>query len=249
MKYFLGVNMAVFYKLAPEAGVEIAFVLDYIRGMCSSENEKIKEKRLTFKSSFWTWIDYTRLLKELPFLNTVKSVSSVSKAINFLKTTGFIEIKRWKNNKSYIKMTEKADILYFSSDNADSHLEFPAGNSRVSLGKLSIYNNSNSSNKLVIDKEIIDNIYLSFVENIHPGAKLRDKGKTKIITRLESFSEDELIQAIENFSNDEWWMKHNAKRGIPWFFHTDERIDQFLALEKTVDKTKGLRGRPLNLAN
>ena len=67
---------------------------------------------------------------------------------------------------------------------------------------------------------------------------LTDAAKEKIKTRLKTFSLQNLLLAIENFSKAEWWMTNNGVRGMAWFFHTDDRIEQFLNL-KTEVKSKG----------
>lgn len=71
-------------------------------------------------------------------------------------------------------------------------------------------------------------------EKIHKLRKRKNKyyvtpnAKNKIFKRLEIFSEEEILKAIDNFSKDSWWMRHNAHRGIAWFFHNSDRIQLFL---------------------
>jgi len=77
----------------------------------------------------------------------------------------------------------------------------------------------------------LNNIYMSFKEKINNKSKLTNSAKNKIKVRLKTYSEDELLTAIANFSKDTWWMEHNAQRGVAWFFHTDDRIDQFLNIK------------------
>jgi len=75
-------------------------------------------------------------------------------------------------------------------------------------------------------------------EKIHKLRKKKNKyyvtpnSKNKIFKRLEIFSEEEILEAIDNFSRDSWWVSHNAHRGIQWFFHTNDRIELFLNLPK-----------------
>lgn len=68
---------------------------------------------------------------------------------------------------------------------------------------------------------------------------------TKITIRLEHFSEAELIQGIDNFAADVWWMSNNAHRGANWFFHSDDRSDQFLNMKPRKDnQTNGQNQLP-----
>lgn len=75
------------------------------------------------------------------------------------------------------------------------------------------------------------NIYMSYKEKINSGSRLTDSAKKKIKNRLKTFSEKELLEAINKFSESPWWVEHNSQRGVAWFFNSDDRIDQFLNLK------------------
>jgi hypothetical protein len=47
---------------------------------------------------------------------------------------------------------------------------------------------------------------------------------------MKEYTPQELAEAIQNFSEDTWWMENNAYRGLKWFFHNEDRIEQFLKL-------------------
>lgn len=74
-------------------------------------------------------------------------------------------------------------------------------------------------------------IYKHYQEKINKGSKLLDKAKEKIKARLKVYSLDDLKKAMDNFSADGWWMKNNAHRGVAWFFHSDERIEQLMNMK------------------
>ena len=82
-----------------------------------------------------------------------------------------------------------------------------------------------------IDEELLKNIYAHYTEKIHKSSRLTNGGKTKIKKRLESYTEAELLQAINNFSESKWWMENNSHQGVEWFFKSDERIDKLLNLK------------------
>ena len=93
--------------------------------------------------------------------------------------------------------------------------------------------------KITLDK--INNIYKTFKEKINNGNRLTIKAKLKLKTRLKTFTEQDLLKAIDNFSKDSWWMEHNSNRGVAWFFHSDERIDGLINLkpiEKIINEIK-----------
>ena len=76
--------------------------------------------------------------------------------------------------------------------------------------------------------------------------------------RLQEFDEKQLQRSIENFSKDEWQMKHNVHRPMKWFFATEDRIEEFLnlkskssrisleALEQQIEKDNQTRERLAN---
>jgi len=76
----------------------------------------------------------------------------------------------------------------------------------------------------------VEKIYKFYVSRILPGARLTKLSKEKILTRMKEYSPQELAEAIQNFSEDTWWMENNAYRGLKWFFHNEDRIEQFLKL-------------------
>jgi|SRR3989344_5881871 len=87
----------------------------------------------------------------------------------------------------------------------------------------------------------IENIYAHYKEKIHQASRLTDGAKAKIKQRLKTYKEEELLGAIDNFSESKWWMENNAHRGVAWFFKNDDLIDQILNLKpnkKTEEKSK-----------
>jgi len=94
---------------------------------------------------------------------------------------------------------------------------------------------SNVGKKIEVDKFKIDEAIIKIVNvyniKIQKKAKLTDKAKNKIILRLSEFKFVDIVEAINNFSNDNWWMTNNSHRGIAWFFHTEDRIEQFINLK------------------
>ncbi|MFA5395017.1 MAG: hypothetical protein WC346_03260 [Methanogenium sp.] len=84
----------------------------------------------------------------------------------------------------------------------------------------------------------IQTIYEAYVGKILPGSRLTATAKAKISTRLKEFSIEEILQGIDNFSKDSWWMENNAKRGITWFFYSEDRTEQFKNLTPRQKNTK-----------
>jgi hypothetical protein len=79
-------------------------------------------------------------------------------------------------------------------------------------------------------KAKIEDLYAYYKLKINKRSRLIKKAEQKITARLKEYTADELKKAIDNFSQDEWWMKNNAHRGVAWFFHSEDRIEQFINL-------------------
>jgi len=65
-----------------------------------------------------------------------------------------------------------------------------------------------------------------------PTARLKTADKEKMKERLVEFHPREIIRAMTNFGESEWWMNNpDIPKTIGWFFASDERIDKFLSLD------------------
>jgi len=94
-----------------------------------------------------------------------------------------------------------------------------------------IENNKTNKKPYLSANADVQNIFEHFGKIIKSTSRLTQSAKLKITTRLKTFSVEELKTAIDQFSKDEWWVENNSNRGVAWFFHNDDRIDQFLNLE------------------
>lgn len=79
-------------------------------------------------------------------------------------------------------------------------------------------------------KNEIQHLYAYYKVKVNNQSRLIEKAIQKIKSRLKEYPVEDLKKAIEQFSKDDWWMKNNAHRGVAWFFHSEERIEQFLNL-------------------
>ena len=81
-----------------------------------------------------------------------------------------------------------------------------------------------------IDKETLELIYNHYKTKIQPTSISNKTALPKINARLRTYTKEELIKTIDLFSEDAWWMSHNATRGATWFFNSDARTEQFLGI-------------------
>mgnify|MGYP001562473240 CR=1 FL=1 len=91
--------------------------------------------------------------------------------------------------------------------------------------------NNNINNNINENSKECASLFSAYKEKIRKNAQLTDESKRKIQLRLKSYKLDQLLEAISRFSSNSWWMENNSGRGIAWFFHSDDRIEQFLAIE------------------
>ena len=81
-----------------------------------------------------------------------------------------------------------------------------------------------------------------YKEKICPEEVLEDESRKMIKNKLGAFSCDELEQAIDNFSKNDWWMEKNGYRGAEWFFKSNDKIRQWLKMSSfSEDKKETLR--------
>jgi hypothetical protein len=85
--------------------------------------------------------------------------------------------------------------------------------------------------KKIKKEKKVKRIYSLYQEKINKRSQLTKQSKIKIKLRLDEYSEAKLLRAIDNFSKDSWWMDNNKHRGLAWFFHSEDRIEQLLNLE------------------
>lgn len=75
-------------------------------------------------------------------------------------------------------------------------------------------------------------------EHVQPKSRMLKAGRDKIKARLKTFSPEDLMLAVDQFRDYRdkdgvaWWMDNCGWRGLAWFFHTDNRVEQFLNLEQ-----------------
>lgn len=78
--------------------------------------------------------------------------------------------------------------------------------------------------------EQVAEIAQTYNARIKEGSRLTEESKSKIRTRLKTYSVEEIRTAIHHFADDAWNMANNGGRGMAWFFHSDDRIDGFINL-------------------
>ncbi|PIZ00162.1 hypothetical protein COY62_04145 [bacterium (Candidatus Howlettbacteria) CG_4_10_14_0_8_um_filter_40_9] len=167
------------------------------------------------------------------------SRKQIIRALRSLEQKGFITSVKSSMTNEYSLVTE-VHQEQGTKVNQSSVLTSPATGVEMSQsGDKKIHTINNQS----IEKTI-EIIYRYYLEKIFPGTRevskyriprLTDKSKQKIIDRLVDFPPGIIRHAIDNFSNDEWWMKTNSTKGLAWFFGSEDQIQQFVNLDASDD--------------
>ena len=239
MKYSIFINQKNITELAPKLDIVDAAILDFLIHFCSSDDKKIKQ--MTFQeegiSYRYTWINYGYLIEQMPLLG-IRQKTSITNRLQKISDEGFIKTFYAKDQNVYIRLTEKIKSLYFEESEPSIKTDRPSVKTD-SYHQFKLIDNNNNINQLdTLNKNIpspskeIQEIYSFFKEKVHFGSRLTDDAKLKIKNRLKNgFTIDELKKAIDNFSQDSWNMQRNSGRGVAWFFHSDNRTDQFINMK------------------
>ena len=144
-----------------------------------------------------------------------------------------------KNPKRIVYEYSNGEQYYISGQALQSYLDNVKAASIFFVLHSNKFNDVKWKKVKTKEKQIDDTILIKAYNNkIHAIRKKDDKfiisdtAKNKIQARLKDFTETELLEAIDNFANAEWWMKNNSHRGIKWFMHTQDRIEQFINLSE-----------------
>ncbi len=153
----------------------------------------------------------------------------VRNSITRLVENGYIEANYGDEKKRTRKSLNPLVVIGRVSVSAEMGV---SGNTETGVsGNTEQKKTSNKKDNNTFHNETLQAIYDHYKKKICSSSRLTEKAKSKIATRLKTFSSDELYKAINNFSDSQWWMDKNSHRGVAWFFHSDDRIDQFLNLK------------------
>lgn len=87
-KYTIIIRQKAFIDYEVKISLELAGLLDYLMGMCLETNEKINAER----EDGFTWVNYDKILSDMPLL-TGRSTASISNKISQLEKLGLINTK------------------------------------------------------------------------------------------------------------------------------------------------------------
>lgn len=161
----------------------------------------------------------------------------IDRILNFFKTEHQIE------QQMFPKFRLITIINYNKYQQSEPQNEPQVSHRRAtSEPQVSTNNNDKNDNNEKNDKKMTI-IYMSYKNKINQLSRLTISSKRKIKARLREYTLEQLLEAIDKFAKDSWWMEHNASRGIAWFFHSEDRIDQFLNITKRSVEAYKVKGK------
>ena len=93
---------------------------------------------------------------------------------------------------------------------------------------------SNEQNASTIDSKAIEKkiekMYTLYSNIIRSGQRLTREAKENIKARFNEYWPEELVCALKNVRENEYWKGIAETQTVAWFFSSEERVAQFLAL-------------------
>jgi len=75
---------------------------------------------------------------------------------------------------------------------------------------------------------------------INPKVSVNSDATFAIERRLQEFTIEELLLAVENFSKNEWFMRHHRFHPIPWLFSDEDKVSNWTHEPSTVENLEPL---------
>jgi len=141
MKYNININQKGL-EFDKNISMVDASVIDWIHTFCGTNNRKINSQKV----DGFTWVNLTHLMTDMPLLR-ITSRGGASKLLTRLADLGYID-KKTEKRKTYVRPTEKIDILYF--DKVVSLKKDVVSKSEQSCELGENYHNTNNTN-IILD--------------------------------------------------------------------------------------------------
>ena len=205
MKYNININQVKLNEIANWIDLKEAAILDYLIVICKTNNKKVAQKR----KDWFTWVNYTRLIEDMPLLN-IKSKWAITPKIKTLEKYGLINLKtHWQD--VYVSLTEKVDELFL--DITVQRNEQPSHRNRQTVHE----NEQNCSQKWTADRSYLwtnnNTIYNNNTDNTKSkNFKFQSKRELKdFITEM--YNKDNLLFDINHLKYIWPWLEKLRERG------------------------------------
>jgi len=199
--------------LAKEIGVERRAVGNYIEELKKFGLIETKRRGLN-KSNYYFFLDNVVLRDALTnsLIDADKDISEVQDGAD--------------NKESHLKDSQIKEGKNISNPDGLSSLSNPDKKGKsmpiqpIDLGK---------KKQLEEDvKELIHNYRKKISQSYDPQITSETTGLIK--RALEMFTKEELLEGIDRYSENEWWMAYTAQNGIDWYFGERGHLTRFMYL-------------------
>jgi hypothetical protein len=165
-----------------------------------------------------------------------KSLDNISHMLSKLEKLGIIKCEyKIKSGGGKIRLVQwlSSELRQDSGQNLGETQVYINKNKENKNKEIYIMSNNGKTEKVGKEElsKLVERIFIAYREKIQKKGRLTEGAKKKVVARLKEFTVEELLDAIDKFSRDNWWMENNGERGMKWFFHTEDRIEQFINLK------------------
>lgn len=241
MKYNININQVAL----AETSIDLmgAAILDYLYILCNSKNEKIQKQRIVIDSKWYTWVNYQKLIEDMPLLR-INTKSTMSVRVKNLENIGFIRIYTdKKQQKTYICFTEKVDELFVETNGTVRENERNRSSTRTntitndSVTKTHIAAPSAAPSKPVkkktkkVAKPVVP---IDFVEEIKKYED-SDQRHINIIASYMEYRKKSLLLKIKNNVQLSVFTKRHCRAAVQladMAYSDDELVDMFDTVQK-----------------
>lgn len=176
------------------------------------------------------------------------STRQVDNYVTELKEFGLIDVKRngcGKNNNYYFLHHDCLNESYRLPNAFDKEWKYEDSLDVQQVADIlyKIKSNKNPTKQILLPdyagetiEEIenftkdIFNVVDFFKEKINPNVKFTRPDLLALLERLQEYTLDELKEAIEGFTYEQWYMRHHRYgHDISWYFNDDDRVAVFIA--------------------
>ncbi len=123
MKYYININQKAAIENFPDLDIIDLTIFEYIRSIVTSPSEDML--RINIDDKIYTWINYKKLLENMPLLK-FKTPRSLRNHIENIVTAGLLE-RQIQNetliNKAYFRLLPKADLLIFDKNHSKNNIK------------------------------------------------------------------------------------------------------------------------------
>ena len=148
------------------------------------------------------------------------SLRQIITATRGLEKKGFIRVKRLQGQTNEFSLVvQEVHRGGEKSDSGSGALTAQVGSAKI----------THTVDNVPIE-EAIEKMYRLYSHFVRPGQRLTREAKRNITSRFGEYHPKQLVASMKNVVENDYWENIVRSNSIGWFFASEERIAQFLAL-------------------